>query len=155
MGGGGVLEEWMSTFQDLPKYNCDQNLTYLKSKWSCYHLWASRAMVKQQMSSNFQAKLKESEIVCHEITSPQKSIILSFFQLPPNQTIVVVQRHLADLGVTPATTHCNTCNMKVTTVVDDSMRDFGWIWCLLCSCFFSWIVGCLACCLNGFKQVSK
>ena len=78
-----------------------------------------------------------------------------FFQVPPNQTIVVVQRQLADLGVTPATIHCNTCNMNVTTVVDDSMRDLGWIWCLLCSCFFSWIVGCLACCLNGFKQVSK
>ena len=35
-GGRGVLEEWMSVFQDLPKYNCDQNVTYLKSKWSCY-----------------------------------------------------------------------------------------------------------------------
>ena len=74
MGGGGVLEEWMSIFQDLPKYNCDQNLTYLKSKWSCYHLWASRAMMKQQMSSNFQAQLKESEIMCHEKTSAQKSV---------------------------------------------------------------------------------
>ena len=78
-----------------------------------------------------------------------------FFQAAPNQTIVVVQRHLADLGMAPATTHCNTCNLNVTTIVDDSLRDFGWIWCLLCSCFFSWIVGCLACCLKGFKQVSK
>jgi len=76
----------------------------------------------------------------------------NYGQVPPNQTIVVVQRQLADLGVTPATIHCNTCNMNVTTVVDDSMRDLGWIWCLLCSCFFSWIVGCLACCLNGFKK---
>ena len=32
-------------------------------------------MVKQQMSSNFQAQLKESEIMCHEKTSAQKSII--------------------------------------------------------------------------------
>ena len=33
MGGGGVLEEWMSTFLNLPKYNCDQNLcnTFEKS----------------------------------------------------------------------------------------------------------------------------
>ena len=34
-------------------------------------------MVKQQVSSNFQAQLKESEILtlCHEKTSAQKSII--------------------------------------------------------------------------------
>ena len=31
-GGEGVQEEWMSTFQDLPKYNCYQNLTHLKNQ---------------------------------------------------------------------------------------------------------------------------
>ena len=30
MGGGGVQEEWMSTFKDLPKYKGDQNLLHLK-----------------------------------------------------------------------------------------------------------------------------
>ena len=43
-GVGGVVGEWMSTFQDLPKYYCDQNLTHLKLKWNCYHLWAGRAV---------------------------------------------------------------------------------------------------------------
>ena len=28
--GVGGLAEWISTFQDLPKYNCAQNLTHLK-----------------------------------------------------------------------------------------------------------------------------
>ena len=33
MGGGGVLEEWMSTLhQDLQKYNFDKNLTHLKNQ---------------------------------------------------------------------------------------------------------------------------
>ena len=43
-GGRGVLGEWMSTFQDLPKYNCVPNLTNLKSKWSCYYSWAGIAV---------------------------------------------------------------------------------------------------------------
>ena len=43
-GGKGVLGEWMSTFQDLPKYNCVPNLTNLKSKWSCYYSWAGIAV---------------------------------------------------------------------------------------------------------------
>ena len=33
-GRRGVLIEWMSTFQDPPKYNCDQNLTGLKKNQS-------------------------------------------------------------------------------------------------------------------------
>ena len=29
--GRGVLAEWMSTFPDFPKYNCEQNLKHQKS----------------------------------------------------------------------------------------------------------------------------
>ena len=31
-GGRGVLAEWMSTFPDFPKYNCEQNLKHLKNQ---------------------------------------------------------------------------------------------------------------------------
>ena len=31
-GGGGVLTEWMSTFPDFSKYNCEQNLKHLKNQ---------------------------------------------------------------------------------------------------------------------------
>ena len=75
MGGGGVLEEWMSTFQDLPKYNCDQNLTYLKSKWSCYQGKQSSVNGETTNVFKFLAQLKESEIMCQWKTSAQKSII--------------------------------------------------------------------------------
>ena len=33
MGGGGVIEEWMSTLlKDLQKYNFDKKLTHLKNQ---------------------------------------------------------------------------------------------------------------------------
>ena len=50
----------------------------------------------------------------------------------------------------PVATTCSHCHLAITTTVDVSIKNEGWLWCIICS-LFSIIVGCLACCLNGFK----
>ena len=59
MGGGGVQEEWMSTFQDLPKYNCYQNLTHLKNQ---------SAMLLAFMGGQSSVNMVKQQIKCLEIT---------------------------------------------------------------------------------------
>jgi len=71
-----------------------------------------------------------------------------------NHVVVVSQVHgkAPQFGTEPAVTTCTNCHQTVTTVVTDEIRQGGWIWCLACTFLFSWIVGVLACCLNGFKK---
>lgn len=54
-------------------------------------------------------------------------------------------------GVYPVDTVCPNCHEEVTTLVDKEMRDQGWLFCILCCCCLSWLVGILACFMNGFK----
>ena len=76
--------------------------------------------------------------------------------LPPGQNhVVVVQQQQApgNFGTEPVVTTCNnlSCRQDVTTIVEDKIKQEGWLWCILCSLFFSWCIGLLACCMDGFK----
>ena len=84
--------------------------------------------------------------------------------LPPGQNhVVVVQQQQApgNFGTEPVVTTCNnfSCRQEVTTIVEDKIKQEGWLWCegWLCSlflvlgCFWSWCIGLLACCMDGFK----
>ena len=51
-GGGGVLEEWMSTFQDLQKYNCYQNLTHLKNQSGAATIYGRTEQCKYGETTN-------------------------------------------------------------------------------------------------------
>ena len=75
------------------------------------------------------------------------------FQVPhqQRQTQVMPQDHRSGFDIFPVATTCTHCHQAITTRVDDSIKNEGWLWCIICSCLFSIIVGCLACCLNGFK----
>ena len=68
-----------------------------------------------------------------------------------HHTIGVMMPAESEFGIDPVVTNCTRCRQTVTTRVDNSIKDNGWLWCILCSLFFSWIIGCLACCMNGFK----
>ena len=42
MDMGEVLVKWMSTYQDLQKYDCDQNLTHLKNRSGAVYGWSEQ-----------------------------------------------------------------------------------------------------------------
>ena len=76
--------------------------------------------------------------------------------VPPlgqNHVVVVEQQAQGYFGSEPVVTTCNnfSCRQTVTTVVQENISQGGWLWCLLCSCFYSLIIGLLACCMDGFK----
>jgi len=69
-----------------------------------------------------------------------------------HHTIGVMMPAESEFGTTSVVTNCTRCHQTVTTRVDNSIKDNGWLWCILCSLCFSWIIGCLACWMNGFKK---
>ena len=49
---------------------------------------------------------------------------------------------------------CTNCFRQMTTRVEDSVRDSGWLFAFSCFLFGSWINSLLVCCLPGFRQYS-
>jgi len=77
--------------------------------------------------------------------------------LGQSHVVVVTQapiKNLTGFGPKPVITTCTYCGQQVKTIVNDKIKQEGWLWCILCSCFFSWIIGLLACCMDGFKEFS-
>merc|ERR1712058_52314 len=47
---------------------------------------------------------------------------------------------------------CKNCYNLISTRVDSSISQSGWIWAIVCCCFGSWIASCLVNCLPGFRK---
>ena len=90
-------------------------------------------------------------------TAPKQKVwVNQYGEQPTNvagQTHVVIagQAKSNEFGTQPVFTTCTNCRQPVKTVVRDKIKQGGWMWCILCSLCYSWIVGLLACCMNGFK----
>merc|ERR1719510_1186484 len=74
-------------------------------------------------------------------------------QAPSQQVIVIQQQAAMVFGKNPVRMKCGQCQADISTSVNSSIRDAGWIWCILCClCCCMPECGLLACCLSGFKR---
>ena len=106
------------------------------------------------VTRSLRIRVKINSVYCRTLTGgPSASSAQMYYGVygQPQKNMSKRVEVMQNLGAKPAVTTCFNCHQTVTTVVDSKIKDGGWLWCLVCTLFFSVCVGLLAACLDGFK----